>query len=46
MRLASNGIAFGFIAYVILSVVAGRYRELHWLMVLFTMLFIIRYAVM
>jgi len=40
----TDGIAFGFIAYVVLSVIAGRYRKLHWLMVLFTALFIIRYA--
>ena len=39
----TDGIAFGFIAYVVLSVVAGRYRKLHWLMVVFTALFIIRY---
>jgi AGZA family xanthine/uracil permease-like MFS transporter len=40
----TDGIAFGFIAYVVLSVVSGRYRKLHWLMVLFTLLFVIRYA--
>src|SRR5438477_2075476 len=42
----TDGIAFGFISFVLLSAAAGRYRKLHWLMVLFTMLFIIRYAVM
>ena len=40
----TDGIAFGFISYVALSVIAGRYRKLHWLMVLFTLLFLIRYA--
>jgi AGZA family xanthine/uracil permease-like MFS transporter len=40
----TDGIAFGFIAYVVLSVVAGRYRKLHWLMVVFTLLFLIRYV--
>jgi AGZA family xanthine/uracil permease-like MFS transporter len=40
----TDGIAFGFIAYVVLSVIAGRYRKLHWLMVVFTALFIIRYV--
>jgi AGZA family xanthine/uracil permease-like MFS transporter len=40
----TDGIAFGFISYVLLSVVSGRYRKLHWLMVVFTTLFIIRYA--
>ena len=42
----TDGIAFGFISYVILSLVAGRYRKLHWLMVLFTVLFVIRYIAM
>ncbi len=42
----TDGIAFGFISYVLLSVIAGRYRKLHWLMVLFTVLFVIRYAAM
>jgi AGZA family xanthine/uracil permease-like MFS transporter len=40
----TDGIAFGFISYVLLSLVSGRYRKLHWLMVLFTLLFVIRYA--
>ena len=40
----TDGIAFGFIAYVVLSVIAGRYRKLHWLMILFTALFLIRYV--
>ena len=42
----TDGIAFGFISYVLLSAAAGRYRKLHWLMVLFTILFVIRYAAM
>jgi AGZA family xanthine/uracil permease-like MFS transporter len=41
----TDGIAFGFISYVLLSVVSGRARKLHWLMVLFTALFVVRYAV-
>jgi AGZA family xanthine/uracil permease-like MFS transporter len=40
----TDGIAFGFISYVVLAVVSGRWRQLHWLMALFTALFIIRYA--
>jgi AGZA family xanthine/uracil permease-like MFS transporter len=40
----TDGIALGFIAYVILSVVSGRAGMLHWLMVLFTVLFLIRYV--
>jgi len=42
----TDGIAFGFISYVLLSVISGGYRKLHWLMVVFTALFIIRYAVL
>jgi AGZA family xanthine/uracil permease-like MFS transporter len=41
----TDGIAFGFISYVLLSIVSGRYRKLHWLMILFTALFIVRYAI-
>jgi len=41
----TDGIAFGFISYVLLSVASGRYRKLHWLMILFTALFIVRYVV-
>ena len=40
----TDGIAFGFISYVLLSFVSGRYRKLHWLMVLFSALFVVRYA--
>jgi AGZA family xanthine/uracil permease-like MFS transporter len=40
----TDGIAFGFITYVLLSFVSGRRRKLHWLMILFTALFIIRYV--
>ncbi len=40
----TDGIAFGFISYVVLSVITGRYRKLHWLMVVFTLLFVIRYV--
>jgi AGZA family xanthine/uracil permease-like MFS transporter len=39
----TDGIAFGFISYVLLSLITGRWRKLHWLMVLFTVLFLIRY---
>ena len=40
----TDGIAFGFISYVLLSIVSGRYHKLHWLMILFTVLFVIRYV--
>jgi AGZA family xanthine/uracil permease-like MFS transporter len=40
----TDGIAFGFIAYVLLSVVSGRAGKVHWLMYLFTLLFLVRYV--
>lgn len=40
----TDGIAFGFISYVVLSLISGRWRKLHWLMVIFTLLFVIRYT--
>jgi AGZA family xanthine/uracil permease-like MFS transporter len=40
----TDGIAFGFISYVLLSLISGRYHKLHWLMILFTALFVVRYA--
>lgn len=41
----TDGIAFGFISYAILSLVSGRYRQLHWMIWLFTVLFLTRYIV-
>jgi AGZA family xanthine/uracil permease-like MFS transporter len=40
----TDGIAFGFISYVVLSLVSGQFRKVHWLMILFTILFIVRYV--
>jgi AGZA family xanthine/uracil permease-like MFS transporter len=40
----TDGIAFGFISYVLLSIVSGQFQKVHWLMVLFTILFIVRYV--
>jgi AGZA family xanthine/uracil permease-like MFS transporter len=40
----TDGIAFGFISYVLLSLISGRARRLHWLIILFTVLFIVRYV--
>ncbi|MEW6127735.1 MAG: NCS2 family permease [Acidobacteriota bacterium] len=41
----TDGIAFGFIAYALLKLVSGRWREAHWLVYLFAFLFVLRYAV-
>jgi AGZA family xanthine/uracil permease-like MFS transporter len=40
----TDGIAFGFIAYAALKLVTGRPREAHWLVYLFAVLFLFRYA--
>jgi AGZA family xanthine/uracil permease-like MFS transporter len=42
----TDGIAFGFIAYAVLKLVTGRRREVHWLVNLFAVLFLLRYAVL
>ena len=41
----TDGIAFGLISYALLSLVSGRYRNLHWLIWIFTVLFLARYLV-
>jgi AGZA family xanthine/uracil permease-like MFS transporter len=40
----TDGIAFGFIAYAALKLATGRAREAHWLVHLFAVLFLVRYA--
>jgi AGZA family xanthine/uracil permease-like MFS transporter len=40
----TDGIAFGFIVYSILSIVRGGLRETHWLVHVISGLFILRYA--
>lgn len=40
----TEGIAFGFISYALLKLVAGRGREVHWFIYLFAVLFLIRYV--
>jgi len=40
----TDGIAFGFISYALLKLVTGRGRQVHWLIYLFAVLFILRYA--
>jgi AGZA family xanthine/uracil permease-like MFS transporter len=39
----TDGIALGFISYVALALATGRHRKLHWLIWLFTALFLVRY---
>jgi AGZA family xanthine/uracil permease-like MFS transporter len=40
----TDGIAFGFISFAVLKLAAGRAREVHWLVYLFAVLFLARYA--
>jgi AGZA family xanthine/uracil permease-like MFS transporter len=40
----TDGIAFGFISYALLKLIAGRARQVHWLIYLFAALFVLRYA--
>ena len=39
----TEGIAFGFIAYALLKLVAGKGRQVHWLVYAFAALFVLRY---
>lgn len=40
----ANGLAIGFTAFTLLNILAGRFREVGWLMYLLTALFILRFA--
>ncbi|MCM8829942.1 MAG: NCS2 family permease, partial [Candidatus Omnitrophica bacterium] len=39
-----DGMAMGFISYVFLKLCSGRYKELNWVLIIISVLFIIRYA--
>ena len=41
----TEGIAFGFITYSVLKLVSGKGKQVHWLIYLFSGLFIIRYII-
>ncbi len=40
----TEGIAFGFISFALLNIISGRAKKVHWLLYLFSLLFILRYA--
>ena len=40
----TEGIAFGFVSYAVLKAATGRWREAHWLVYTFAVLFVLRYA--
>jgi AGZA family xanthine/uracil permease-like MFS transporter len=39
----TEGIAFGFVSFALLKLVTGRAREVHWIVYLFAVLFVLRY---
>ncbi len=41
-----DGLAFGFISYPILKVFAGKAKEVHWLLYILAVVFILRYALL
>lgn len=40
----TEGIAFGFISYVIMKIASGRTKELNWIVTVFAVLFVLRYT--
>lgn len=40
----ANGLAFGFIAYTVLKIARGKFREVNWLVYVLTLLFIARFV--
>ncbi len=40
----TEGIAFGFVSFALLKLVTGRLREVHWIVHLFAVLFVLRYV--
>jgi AGZA family xanthine/uracil permease-like MFS transporter len=41
-----DGLAFGFISYPILKLFAGKAKEVHWLLYILAVVFILRYALL
>jgi AGZA family xanthine/uracil permease-like MFS transporter len=39
----ANGLAFGFIAYVLIRLLTGHWRDVHWLVYVLAALFVIRF---
>jgi len=42
----TEGISFGFVSYALLKLVSGRWREGHWIVYIFAVLFLLRYALL
>jgi len=41
----TEGITFGFISYSLLKLVTGKGKQVHWLVYMFSLLFILRYLI-
>jgi len=41
----TEGIAFGFISYSLLKLITGKAKKVHWIIYLFSILFILRYLI-
>jgi AGZA family xanthine/uracil permease-like MFS transporter len=39
----ANGLAFGFVAFVLIKLLLGRWRQVHWLVYVLAVLFIVRF---
>ncbi len=42
----ASGLAFGFVSYVLIAALTGKYKNVHWLMYLLTLLFLIYFAIL
>lgn len=42
----SDGIMFGIISYTLINLISGKFRRIHWIMYVLTVIFIAKYAVM
>jgi AGZA family xanthine/uracil permease-like MFS transporter len=41
----TDGIGWGFISYTVIKLVTGRFREVHWMMAVSALLFVIYFAI-
>lgn len=41
----ASGLAFGFISYVVIAVLTGKYKQVHWFMYVLTVLFVVYFIV-
>jgi AGZA family xanthine/uracil permease-like MFS transporter len=41
----TEGISFGFISYSVINLAAGKGKKVHWIIYLFSVLFVVRYII-